>query len=469
MDVLFEGLWAPTMEDAGSENKYNRRLDIQLVIKNELSSPFTYQEFHSFLKTLHSEENLEFLNQILKYQKLASPFFPVSIHKRERAASRGRSNSSLPPLLPEKEHSPTDSAMDPHSPVSPKGVTPEVFQNSMENVRQAAQKLVNSYLTIGQGAEVNVPSRIRDPLLAHLSKGNLHPELFKDAYDHISTVLRQGPFAQFLANAQNAPIVPHEDDVPRVSLQQIVDRETLAPYAYQDYLEFLKIDHQEESLEFLDTVMKYRRQTLPYFPDAVLFRMKTLNINARPISMIINRKLSVKSVDGESPVEIDKTEFTPSIKPNSVSDEEWVQIKSKISDSFSEMVETFVVPGAVKEVNLPVRVRKTIEECYRQHVTHPHVFTKAYEHIYNMLRENTLQKFLKKTYFESPNAPALLELPKVTMKNLILNELKSPYGNQEFYIFLKGEVMGLMVALCGESRVLVRDCAVSQKGICCVS
>ena len=225
-----------TMDENIYSPKTMRKLDIQLVIRNELASPFTYQEFSNFLKTLHSNENLEFLSSVLKYQKLANPFYPFSISpKKSKRLSSQLAQSAIADQTPE-------GSFDAHNPVSPPNYGDDLFQRSLENIKAAVLRIFETYLVVGAPEEISLPSRLRDPLVNEIQKGHYHPDIFNASYDFISMLLRQGSFNQFLAFAAKSPIVPSEDDIPRVTLQQIIDRETLVPYAFQDLMEFLKVD-----------------------------------------------------------------------------------------------------------------------------------------------------------------------------------------------------------------------------------
>ena len=212
-------------------------------------------------------------------------------------------------------------------------------------------------------------------------------------------------------------------------------------------------------------MIKYRKLAAPYYPDAFSTKPKTAVDTTRVVTV---RRISRKKSAAQAPAampngnEITEKTFLPATHPSNLSDAEWESVQTKLKTQFKSIMDTYVTPGSPREANLPVKTRKVIDENYVQGIIHPNLLVKGYEHIYNMLRENSLFKFLKKTYFASPAAPAVMELPKVSMRQLIMSELVSPYTYDDFLNYLKQEVFEINVALSRKFGISQQDSLVFQ-------
>lgn len=121
------------------------------------------------------------------------------------------------------------------------------------------------------------------------------------------------------------------------------------------------------------------------------------------------------------------------------------------------IVEKFIRPDSVREVNLPVHVRKPFLQLHDKGVHHPNLIDESISHIVNMLRLNTLTKFLKsasrlegKLFNEMSDGNE-----KLTIKQIVLNFVPKPYSREDFMAFLKKEVRTtITLALRGMSRIL---------------
>jgi hypothetical protein len=100
-----------------------------------------------------------------------------------------------------------------------------------------------------------------------------------------------------------------------------------------------------------------------------------------------------------------KTSITPSEadKPEkpafsaTATDQEIAQLTNKMKLATQSILETFISEQAKKEVNITARQRKAILAELESGNLHPEVWRPAFEHIANLLRSNSLTKFLRAT------------------------------------------------------------------------
>jgi hypothetical protein len=109
-----------------------------------------------------------------------------------------------------------------------------------------------------------------------------------------------------------------------------------------------------------------------------------------------------------------------------------------------QIYETYIQNGAKMEINITTKAKKEIEMGMQEHILHPALWDDAYGHIERTLQQNALTKFLKTKFFANPSADVLLELPRVTIRNLILGDFQSPYSFDDFLKHLQPVVFSLM-------------------------
>jgi hypothetical protein len=184
-------------------------------------------------------------------------------------------------------------------------------------------------------------------------------------------------------------------------------------------MEFLKKELCDECLEFLSLVHKFQLISASLYPNPV----------AKPSPNAKNIEDWVIP-EPEQPTHLSQVEYHTRIT------ESHAQLK--------HIVDTYIRPDSIREVNLPVNIRKPFLKLYEQKKYHPDLLIESFDHISNMLRLNNLTKFLKKAYQSDPNkkeiSPVRAHASKVTMKEIVLNELPPPRSLQDFKKFLTREV-----------------------------
>lgn len=168
-------------------------------------------DFQAYLQTHFSDENLLFLLMILKYQKMASPFYEFT------------------PISPTSPRTPGDVST--QGPTMPSNYTEQMFNSSIRTIKECASSICSKFLSLESDTEVNLPQAIADSIRSAIQDSNYHPSIFNGAFLHISQLLRHNFFRQFVHETQTRAFEPTDANIPKLSLQQIIDGETIAPYS----------------------------------------------------------------------------------------------------------------------------------------------------------------------------------------------------------------------------------------------
>jgi hypothetical protein len=96
------------------------------------------------------------------------------------------------------------------------------------------------------------------------------------------------------------------------------------------------------------------------------------------------------------------------VRPSHMTQNEYQEKIVGLKEMLEKIISTFVRPNSKKEVNITANIRKPLLTQYEQGIIHPDILNLAYDHVANMLRLNSLQKFLKFA-FQKARFEAILE------------------------------------------------------------
>ncbi|KAJ3116590.1 hypothetical protein HDU96_009249 [Phlyctochytrium bullatum] len=151
------------------------KVGLKQVLNDELDSPFSLAEFYIFLKKEHSEENIEFYEEIERYRQFVQDKL-----------------NWIPPPVSADASEPAD----PPPPPSPEAAA------FLEELQQRLQKILEVYFQTGADKELNIPASVRKRVLAEVKeKKNFHPDVFNAAVDNVCTMMRLSSFPNFYKKA----------------------------------------------------------------------------------------------------------------------------------------------------------------------------------------------------------------------------------------------------------------------------
>ena len=157
-------------------------ISFEQVISNTAPSPFSRKDYLEYLESLRSEENLEFLIEVLAYRKLAEKFYqPANAFKN--TMEMHEQASSLPQAT------------------KPAELDEAKYLVEFNALKIIAIDLVDNFLKPSAPKEVNLPSKVQKPLIMLSESGHYNPEVFAEAYSHIYDMLHQNEFVKFLKHA----------------------------------------------------------------------------------------------------------------------------------------------------------------------------------------------------------------------------------------------------------------------------
>ncbi|KAJ1340062.1 hypothetical protein BSLG_005386 [Batrachochytrium salamandrivorans] len=374
------------------------KVDIHQVISNQLPSPYTSREFWKFLKVDCCEENLEFLTDIISYRDLAGAVFVLTTDGSTPTYGRilskylGRSDTqSTSPTYSFNETSSLASTRS--SNFEPKIWTSPISFDKLE----ACMNYENSPDVSGPSSqkEIYLPVGIKKHILSEFRASNFHPDIFKDAYDHIIDMLQTRPFTKFLAAAAK---ISNRSDIfnyslnnssdgaysHKITIQQVIANSLSEPHTNKDFLEFLKFEHCEENLQFLNDIISYK-----ILSKAVYHNQTEPNPSHSRIAAVLARP----SFPGSSP---------PDSADNSRDLDRRLSVSMASSAVKAETVDFDEIESVILamnsrelgEVNLPSAVKKRAHLEFSARNFHPDILNEPYEHILNILRIQPFVKFL---------------------------------------------------------------------------
>nr|KAJ3422035.1 hypothetical protein HK105_001448 [Polyrhizophydium stewartii] len=454
-------------------------------------------------RQLHCEENLEFLNDVNAYRQLASTIYPqpqATLNSSE-IINRGRRRSSVvaglqvPTLDDPMSGSARTSvarveyAFPPTANVvsfdsiekmitSGVTVTPDQFDESgnpadhpffviptnlsaaelrqvLVSIKASVGKIINTYLDANSPKEINVPSGIKKRLLAEIAATNFHPEIFRETYEHIYMVLRVQPFGKFLNSiSKNAgtrasttvpPLSLQRENLPmylsgtKMSLYQVISNSFPPPFSNKDLWDFLKTEHCEENLEFINDFIAYRQLASPIFPNqAQLDSMTAANrgrsstttrasmvgqptqlggeeqgppsVRASAVIATMASRMSIVPFDqieehartGEATKAAQEAAAANESEgiatfytiPAGMNSAQATRLLELIRGSLTRITEMYIGESSTKEINVPSIIRRRLKAELLAQNFHPDILKETYDHIYTVLRIQPFLKFL---------------------------------------------------------------------------
>eukprot|EP00842_Homolaphlyctis_polyrhiza_P000394 jgi/Hompol1/1355/HPOL_001716-RA len=334
------------------------------AIHSVITSPQAKKDFYEFLKNERAEVYLEFLTDIKDYCTLASSVFVT--RRRQSRAMNPKSGLTRNPIL--------------------------------------------------------IPETIKRPLLASFEGGNYSPSVFTAVIAYIVDVQLKSPYERFTnprastatpfaiagrLSVAGSPIKEEEPEqvlttpLTKVTLDKVISN----PHTNKDLLRFLVDEHCSENLEFVNAVDAYFALSRLIYPVQSGF-LASIQSKGQTGSSPLG-KSSGSPADPSEPkdppllfheieklVEHAKTgSFSSASKlvsiienPDLTHEEIELRLVS-MEAAIVDIVQTFIVAGSPKEVNIPATVRRDIITKFGERNYHPSIFLKAAKHTIQNLRQ----------------------------------------------------------------------------------
>ncbi|KAJ3178884.1 hypothetical protein HK101_010092 [Irineochytrium annulatum] len=234
-----------------------------------------------------------------------------------------------------------------------------------------------------------------------------------------------------------SPNLPHSS---KVTLAQILNNESKAPFTMDEFRRFLTKEHSEENIEFWEAVIRYRQHAATAFPGlahACSNRLLT-NIMAEhngsitSIDALLTSHAASESASnlnastaGDHSQSVTALPHSTTVSalghslealslggghgnahggasdhslPTLSNDSAGVNPEqlAKLRDEVDVIMKRFLSEGSEKEVNLPAKIRRKVTtEVYDRRNYHPDVFRPALEHAYMMMKLSSFPNFIK--------------------------------------------------------------------------
>ncbi|KAI8801125.1 RGS domain-containing protein [Cladochytrium replicatum] len=196
------------------------------VLAGESAAPLTIENFETFLKQEHSEENLEFWVQVMRYRDAASAIYNIpSMTPLENTGAPRDSQRSLAmsfkgslsnvnrgfeeTALKFKLESDNGKAGGDgkaggglHRSGSNPGLTSDEVAVRTEKLKQLAEEILSGFVVEGSVKEINIPSLIRKKLVTEIRDNhNYNPEVFSVALEKVYEMMKTHSFPNFYKKA----------------------------------------------------------------------------------------------------------------------------------------------------------------------------------------------------------------------------------------------------------------------------
>lgn len=121
--------------------------------------------------------------------------------------------------------------------------------------------------------------------------------------------------------------------------------------------------------------------------------------------------------------------YPSALKPSSMGIREYNSTVLKLNKIYEDIFETYLLPNARRRVVTPETIMSNLMKSYEQKVYHPDILTRAYDFFAANLENNVWELYSK--YIEpSHSKKEEGDIPRVSIKQLVLNEFASPYSYQ---------------------------------------
>jgi Regulator of G protein signaling domain len=122
--------------------------------------------------------------------------------------------------------------------VKDSAMSEEVFKGIYQNLEKKSIEILQTFIMKNSPSDIGLPDTLRQLIATNL-ESSAHPENFIPAMEYVRKSLRNGVFIRFLKH--NDPYYSAPVNVPKYSIYQVISNETPAPYSYNDFYEFLKV------------------------------------------------------------------------------------------------------------------------------------------------------------------------------------------------------------------------------------
>ncbi|KAJ3339842.1 hypothetical protein HDU93_007727 [Gonapodya sp. JEL0774] len=266
---------------------------------------------------------------------------------------------------------------------------------STEQFRDASQ--ANSYRSVPDGDQIladpaaDQEDPVRKSARASQDSGSLPPTLRKRS---LSTSVKssRGPDERATDLTENGKKLMASLSAMATSMRQngkatvlkLLNNEIEPPFSRSDFEYFLQQEKSYEAFEFYRDFHKYRTFAL---------RQSRSVTTSGTIPLEKGGKHKSRAALDDDNVEEDEVEWNGK-------SEDWSAflVEQEIVTRTSELIQTFIVPGSPKEINVSSKCRRSIlQEVNDRKNAHPDVFLPALNEVLNMLKTDVLPRFLNHT------------------------------------------------------------------------
>ncbi|KAI9329754.1 RGS domain-containing protein [Obelidium mucronatum] len=200
---------APTLAAKG-KRRASTIADINTVLEDGYSKPYSLDDFQSFLKAEHSEENIQYYMALQEYKTLCKKVPSAILHDV----------SCIPQDSP--------------------------FSGHIGKIVSSMNQMLEIYFTNDATTELNIPSKLLKPFLAAVrEKHNFHPDIFKPITENVLLMMKLSSFPNFqkLASSKGSLEL-------KLTVKQVLDDQHPSPMSLNDFHNFMIRENDEAKIGF---------------------------------------------------------------------------------------------------------------------------------------------------------------------------------------------------------------------------
>ncbi|KAL6628576.1 hypothetical protein LY90DRAFT_671304 [Neocallimastix californiae] len=153
------------------------------LLNGETSGKMSLETFMDYLKKEHSEENLEFWLEAVKYREEAGKFFKCQDLWIKKSDENNRTSYQMTPL----------SSFSPNLPE-----TTEISSDLKAKFGETLESILKNYIVPGSDKEIGVPASVSKKLIEEVrTKKNYNPDILKQSMDVAYENMKNNSFLSY--------------------------------------------------------------------------------------------------------------------------------------------------------------------------------------------------------------------------------------------------------------------------------
>ena len=375
------------IEDSGPQ------ISIDQALNNTAESPYSREDFRKYLMDFDQERKLDLLVDLVELDEMCRNCNDLKHFYRVRAPSARSSKESRFPNPPPLSNERLDASLersDRSNPVKSDTATDDSYQDELSAIKDRAKQIIQNYI---EPTDMGIHELLRKPILAS-EEHAFNPEVFTPLKLFLLESTEK-QFQEFLTKTHEERLMCGLLSKLKNGYKSSVDKILLDllpyPYLYQDFAEYCRVSGNLKELSFVRSVMQYAKKAAPlYIKEPKQFGASTLQrltkkINSDKDSTRSNTTRSNTTANGR---------LSEGEKPKDMSPEDFAELSKNLEAEYKSIFEKYIIKSKSPDyVVLPPVVKEALIASHKSKLTHPDIFTRAYDCIASNLQKTVWNQY----------------------------------------------------------------------------